>query len=100
MDTAAYARVVAVCIPWPEARLIRRTFDKSLKVELARRGLAQASVAEVLGLSATTLRSYIRGHRLLPDGFRERFHAALDLVERAERADEETRRKVLAEGVS
>ncbi|MYD88624.1 MAG: hypothetical protein F4018_14970 [Acidobacteria bacterium] len=91
---------MAVCVPWPEARLIRRTFDKSLKVELARRALTQASVPEVLGLSATTLRSYIRGYRPLPDGFRERFHAAMDLVERAEHAAEQTRWKVLARGVS
>ncbi len=78
---------------------MRRTFDKSLKVELARRGLTQASVAEVLGLSATTFRSYIQGYRPLPSGFRERFEAALELVERAERAAEEARRQVLAGGV-
>lgn len=78
---------------------MRRTFDKSLKVELARRGLNQAPVAEALGLSATTFRSYIQGYRPLPDGFRKRFCAAMDLVERAEAAAEEARREVLAGGV-
>lgn len=78
---------------------MRRTFDKSLKVELARRGLTQAPVAEVLGLSPTTFRCYILGYRPLPAGFRKRFAAALDLVERAEMAADEARRKVLAGGV-
>ena len=77
----------------------RRTFDKSLKIELARRGLTQAPVAEVLGLSATTFRSYIQGYRPLPPGFRKRFGAAMDLVERAEAAAEKARRTVLAGGV-
>ena len=76
-----------------------RTFDKSLKVELARRGLTQAPVAELLGLSPTTFRCYILGYRPLPPGFRQRFDAALDLVERAEQAAAEARRKVLAGGL-
>ena len=78
---------------------MRRTFDKSLKVELARRGLNQAPVAEVLGLSAAMFRSYVQGRRPLPAGFRTRFDAALDLVERAEAAADEARRQVLAGGV-
>ena len=78
---------------------MRRTFDKSLKIELARLGLTQAPVAAVLGVSETTFRSYIHGYRCLPVGFRERFHAALDLVERAEAAADEARAKVLAGGV-
>lgn len=78
---------------------MRRTFDKSLKIELARRGLTQAPVAGALGVSATTFSSYIQGYRPLPVGFRKRFHAALDLVERAEAAADEARRKVLAGGV-
>ena len=78
---------------------MRRTFDNSLKVELARRGLTQASVAEALGVSPTTFRSYIQGHRPLPSGFSERFRAAMDLVERADAAAEQARRNVLAGGV-
>ncbi len=76
-----------------------RTFDRSLKVELARRGLTQAPVAELLGVSPTTFRCYILGYRPLPPGFRKRFAAALDLVERAEQAADEARRKVLAGGL-
>ncbi len=76
-----------------------RTFDRSLKVELARRGLTQAPVAELLGVSPTTFRCYILGYRPLPPGFRKRFDAALDLVERAEQAADEARRKVLAGGL-
>lgn len=77
----------------------RTTFDKSLKIELARRGLTQAPVAEVLGVSGTIFRSYLQGYRPLPAGFRKRFRAAMDLVERAEAAADEARRKVLAGGV-
>ena len=77
-----------------------RTFDKTLKIELARRGLTQAPVVEALGVSATTFRSCIQGYPSLPAGFRKRFHAAMDLVECAEAAADEVRRKVLAGGVS
>ena len=78
---------------------MQRKFDKRLKLELVRRGLTQVAVARVLGIPITTFRDYIEGYRPLPDGFESRFRAALDLVERADRAAEEARSRVLAGGV-
>ena len=78
---------------------MRRTFERSLKIEFARRGLTRVSVAEVRRVGAKTFRSCIQGYRPLPLGFRARFAAALDLVERFDVAAEEARRPVLAGGL-
>ena len=46
----------------------------------------------------TLLNAILRGRREAPEGFEARVHAALDRLEAAERAAEEARERVLAEG--
>lgn len=74
-------------------------FDKTLQREIARRGLTQCGVAEVMGIPLTRFTYYIHGYRELPRGFEKRFYAALDLLERAEKAAEQARGAVLAGGI-
>lgn len=67
-----------------------------LKIEIVRRGIRQQDVAKQLRITSATLSLYLNGHRQPPPDFRSRVLAALDRIERAERAADEARRRVLA----
>ena len=64
---------------------------------IAEIGLRQADLAAHMGIHETLLNAILRGRRPMPAGMEERIHAALDLLERAERAAQEARERVLAE---
>ena len=74
---------------------MRRTFDRSVETGLARCGLAQVPVVEILRLSVIALRSCIPGFRVLFPGFWQRFRDAMDVA-----AAETAPGNVLAGGVS
>ena len=74
-----------------------RTYSKLIG-RIAEIGVVQADVAVYLGIHPTLLNAILRGRREAPDGFEARVHAALDRLETAERAAEEARERVLAEG--
>ena len=59
-------------------------------------GFTQERLAVALGIDPTLLGRYLRGIRLMPQGFEERVHATLDRLEAAERAADEARRRVLS----
>ena len=58
--------------------------------------VSQFDVASQLGISQGTLSTYLAGHRQPPRNFEERLNDALDRLERAERAADEARQRVLA----
>ena len=67
---------------------------------MAEIGVAQQDVAVQMGISVASLNLYLNGRREPPADFEERVTAALDRLERAERAAEEARAKVLAGGAA
>ena len=67
---------------------------------MAEIGVAQQDVAQQLGISVTSLNLYLNGRRRPPVDFEPRVLAALDLLERAERAADEARRRVLEGGAA
>lgn len=64
---------------------------------MAEIGVTQQDVARQIRVSVTSLNLYLKGRRQAPSGFESRVLAALDLLERAEQAAEEARRRVLEE---
>ena len=60
-------------------------------------GLTQERVAVALGIDPSLLGRYLRGIRPMPKGMEAKIHATLDRIERAERAAQEARERVLAE---
>ena len=67
-----------------------------IKTRIARLGLSQERLARRhLKVDPSLLTRYFRGDRIPPDGFADRLDRILDLLERAERAADEARRKVL-----
>ena len=73
------------------------TYNTSIQARLAHSPISQERLAQVLGVSGAYLSRLIRGLRPMPEGFEERVHAVLDLHERAERAAQAARERVLAE---
>ena len=61
-------------------------------------GIRRQDIAAQVGYSETMLSLYLHGRRPAPEGFEGQVLAALDLLERAERAGQEARARVLAEG--
>ena len=64
---------------------------------IAEIGVVQADVAVRLGIHPTLLNAILRGRRPMPKGLEARIHRTLDILERAERAADEARARVLAE---
>ena len=65
---------------------------------IALSGLTQDAVAAQAGIHPSALSRVLRGLRPPPQGFEKRVNAALDVLEAAERAAEEARSRVLAQG--
>ena len=72
---------------------------QTVRSRLAALGLPQHALAARLGISQSTLNLIFNGYRRPPAGFDARADAALDTLERAERAAAEARAQVL-EGAS
>ena len=72
---------------------------QTIRSRLAALGLPQHALAARLGISQSTLNLIFNGYRRPPAGFDTRADAALDTLERAERAAAEARAQVL-EGAS
>ena len=69
-----------------------------IRVRIARLGLTQERFAKVVGYEPTMFSRYLNGVRTAPPDFESKVNAALDLLERAEKAGQKAREKVLAEG--
>ncbi len=68
-----------------------------IRGRMAAIGVTQQEVAIAMGLERSAITRYLTGVRPMPAGFEERVCAALDRLERAERAAQEARATVLAE---
>ena len=66
-----------------------------IRSRLAGLKLPQHTLASMLGVSQTKLNLILNGHRPPPAGFEAEAEAALDTLERAERAAARARAKVL-----
>ena len=60
--------------------------------------VSQYELATQLGISQSTLNAYLNGHQTPPADFERRVTAALDKLERAERAADKARQRVLGKG--
>ena len=63
---------------------------------LAELGVSQQALADVLGIHPTALNHILKGRRRPGPDFEARVKAALALLERAERAAQDARQRVLA----
>ena len=70
--------------------LVRRILGRMAEI-----GVTQQDLADALGLNATLLNHILKGRRTPPADFERRVTAALDRLERAERAADKARQKVL-----
>ena len=70
-----------------------------LRGRLAELGVTQQDLADLLGINPTLLNHILKGRRPPPPDFFEKVNAALDRLERAEKAGQEAKEKVLNEGV-
>ena len=77
---------------------MRRRND--LKAEIVRRGMRQHEVARYLGMESWRLNLYLNGTRCAPADLEQRVLTALDVLERAETAADEARRRVLAQAAA
>ncbi len=68
---------------------------REIRSRLAALKLPQHTLASMLGVSQTKLNLILNGHRPPPAGFEAEATAALDRLERAERAAAEARARVL-----
>ena len=71
-----------------------------IRGRIAELGVRKADVAHSLGIDPTLLSAILHRRRPPPPGFFEKVNAALDRLERAEKAGQEAREKVLNEGVA
>ena len=72
---------------------------RRIRGRMAEVGVSQMKLAVELGISVASLNLYLNGNRTPPADFARRVTAALDKLERAERAAETARQRVLKEGV-
>ena len=70
---------------------------KRLRGRIAEAGIRRQDIAAQMGYSETMFSLFINGRRPTPEGFEERVLAVVDMLERAERAAQEARERVLAE---
>ena len=66
-----------------------------IRGRMAEVGVTQQDLSKALGVNSTTLNLYINGRREPPPDFEARATAALDRLERAEKAAQEARQRVL-----
>lgn len=71
---------------------------EDIRRRLAGLRMTQEEFARAVGVADSTLSRVLRGRRSPAPGFVERVLTLLDRMERAERAAEEARARVLAEG--
>ena len=71
------------------------TMARRIRSRLAALGLSQHDLAAALGISQSMLNLILNGRRNPPAGFEADVRAALDTLERAERAAAEARARVL-----
>lgn len=69
----------------------------SIGARIAYLNLTREQVALAIGMKRSALSRYLNGTCPMPDGMEARIHAAPDKLERAERAAQEARERVLAE---
>ena len=77
---------------------VERPLARRLLGRMAEIGVTQQDVADALGLNATLLNHILKGRRTPPADFARRVTAALDRLEKAERAADTARQKVLGKG--
>ena len=70
---------------------------QGLRNSISRSTISQERLARALDIEPTQFSRMLRGLRPMPDEVETRAHAALDMLERAERAAQEARDRVLAE---
>ena len=71
-----------------------------LRGRLAELGVTQQDLADHLGINPTLLNHILKGRRPPPPDFFEKVNVALDRLERAEKAAQEAKERVLNEGVA
>ena len=71
-----------------------------IKLRIFQLDIRQEQVAEAAGYESTLFSRYLKGRRPPPPDFFEKVNAALDRLERAEKAAQEAKEKVLNEGVA
>ena len=74
------------------------TVGNGIRARLAAVRRSQWELALAVGIGQSTLSQWLTGTVRMPDGMLSRIYSALDLLEKAERAAREARRRVLAEG--
>ena len=70
---------------------------RHLRGRIAELDLTQHDLAKALGINATAVNQILNGRRKPPADFEQRATAALDRLERAEKAAQEARQRVLKE---
>ena len=70
---------------------------RDIRARIAQAGVTHRRVATLAGYHPTAFSRHISGDGPPPDDFIERVHEAIDVLECAEMAAEEARRRVLAE---
>ena len=70
---------------------------RDLKADLVRRGISQQDLAKELRITPSNLSYILNDRRAPPADFERRVTAALDKLEKAERAADRARQKVLRE---
>ena len=73
---------------------------RRIRGRMAEVGVSQMKLAVELGISVASLNLYLNGNRTPPADFARRVTAALDRLEKAERAADRARQKVLKEGAA
>ena len=71
-----------------------------IRERMARIGVNQERLAREVGVHASQITRYFRGDRQPPRDFEARVTAALDRLEKAERAADRARQRVLAGGAA
>ena len=72
----------------------------NIKLRIFEMGIRQEQVAEEAGYDPTLFSRFLRGRRPPPADFFEKVNAVLDRLERAEKAAQAAKEKVLNEGVA
>ena len=75
-----------------------RSWAVRIQGRIAEVGVRKADLARELGIDASAFSAVLNGRRTPPEGFEARVTAALDRLERAERAADTARQKVLGKG--
>ena len=71
---------------------------KKLRGRIAEAGLKRHDLASLLGYSESMLSLYLTGRRPAPPDFEARVYGAIERLERADKAAQAERERVLAEG--